>query len=76
MNRVFSNGPLRDFVINPFTDMLHKSTRLYVAAPFVTETGDLLIAAKGGTSVDLLVGLNMADVAARNLQRDTESMVG
>jgi phosphatidylserine/phosphatidylglycerophosphate/cardiolipin synthase-like enzyme len=37
---------------------MHNSGRLYIAAPYVTETGDLLSAAKRGISVDLLVGLN------------------
>jgi len=58
MNRVFSNGPLKDFVINPFKSMVHQSTRLWIAAPYVTMTHDLVEAAKGGKSVYLLVGLN------------------
>lgn len=58
MRRVFSNGPLRDFVINPFTDILNNSTNLHIAAPYVTETTDILRAVKNGKSVNLLVGLN------------------
>jgi hypothetical protein len=58
MNRVFSNGPSRDFVINPFKNMVLKSNRLWIAAPFVTMTQDLAEAAKAGKSVYLLVGLN------------------
>ena len=58
MNRVFSNGPTKDFVINPFRSMVQKSTHLWIAAPYVTMTGDLLDAATGGKSVFLLVGLN------------------
>jgi hypothetical protein len=58
MRRVFSNGPSKDFVINPFTSLVHKSGRVHIAAPYVTKTDELVQAAKVGTSVDLLVGLN------------------
>jgi hypothetical protein len=58
MNSVFSNGPTKDFVINPFTDLTLETAQLYIAAPYVTETGQLLSAAKNGVSVKLLVGLN------------------
>jgi hypothetical protein len=58
MKRVFSNGPAKDFVVNPFTSLVSDSTELYIAAPYVTETAELLVAAKNGKSVKLLVGLN------------------
>ncbi len=58
MRRVFSNGPSKDFVVNPFTELVTESSRIYVAAPYVTKTEDLLAAAKNGRHVDLLVGLN------------------
>jgi hypothetical protein len=58
MNRVFSNGPSKDFVINPFKNMVRKSTRLWIAAPYVTMTQELLEGAVSGKSVYLLVGLN------------------
>jgi len=58
MKRIFSNGPAKDYVFNPLTRMMHRSTRLCIAAPYVTETGDLLSVSKSGTSVDLLIGLN------------------
>lgn len=58
--RVFSNGPSKDFVVNPFTELLAESSRIYVASPFVTKTEELLEAAKNGKRVDLLVGLNTA----------------
>lgn len=38
--------------------MVHQSTRLWIAAPYVTMTQDLLEAATKGKSVYLLVGLN------------------
>jgi hypothetical protein len=60
MNRVFSNGPSKDFVINPFQSMARKSSRLWVAAPYVTMTQDLLEGALNGKSVYLLVGLNVS----------------
>jgi hypothetical protein len=58
MRRVFSNGPSKDFVINPFRSLVHKSGRVHIAAPYVTKTDELVQAAKVGKSVDLLVGLN------------------
>jgi hypothetical protein len=58
MSRAFSNGPLKDFVVNPYRDLVFESTRVYAAAPYVTKTEDLLKAARKGTAVDLLVGLN------------------
>jgi phosphatidylserine/phosphatidylglycerophosphate/cardiolipin synthase-like enzyme len=58
MGRVFSNGPLKDFVINPFRNMAAESTQLCIAAPYVIMTDDLAAAANSGKSVCLLVGLN------------------
>jgi hypothetical protein len=34
MSRLFSNGPLKDFVINPYGQMVQDSTRLWIAAPY------------------------------------------
>jgi PLD-like domain len=58
MSRVFSNGLAKDYVINPFRTMAHRSDNLWIAAPFVTTTEDLLNASKQGKSVFLLAGLN------------------
>jgi hypothetical protein len=58
MSRAFSNGPLKDFVVKPYEDLVSRSSRVYAAAPYVTETGELLEAARKGKAVDLLVGLN------------------
>jgi hypothetical protein len=59
MQRIFSNGPvLKDFVINPFMDLVANSTSLLVAAPFVTKTDELIQAAKNGRDVKLIVGVN------------------
>jgi phosphatidylserine/phosphatidylglycerophosphate/cardiolipin synthase-like enzyme len=60
MRRIFSNGPAKDFVSNPFSALVAKSRHIYVAAPFVTQTDMLAEAARGGKSVELLVGLNAA----------------
>lgn len=60
MTRVYSNGPLRDFVFNPFKAMLQGCSEVYVAAPYVTVTDDLAEAARRGISVRLLVGLNLS----------------
>jgi PLD-like domain len=58
MNRIFSNGPAKDFVINPLRSMAAQSTLLCIAAPYVTMTEDLVDAANAGRSVRLIVGLN------------------
>ena len=58
MNRVFSNGPSKDFVINPFTKLASGATQISIAAPYVTKTDELIRAARSGKRVDLLVGLN------------------
>jgi hypothetical protein len=60
VNRVFSNGPSRDFVLKPYERLISKSKHLYIAAPYVTKTDELVQAARAGKSVDLLVGLNAA----------------
>ncbi len=60
MGRVFSNGPSKDFVINPFTTLASSATQIFIAAPYVTKTDELIRAAKSGKRVDLLVGLNAA----------------
>lgn len=58
MRRIYSNGPDKDFVINPFNRLISGSGRLFVAAPYVTKTDELARAAHAGKSIDLLVGLN------------------
>lgn len=60
MNRVFSNGGPGDFVINPFDDLIRRSSHLYFAAPYFTHPDSIIAAAKGGKTVQLLVGLNSA----------------
>jgi phosphatidylserine/phosphatidylglycerophosphate/cardiolipin synthase-like enzyme len=60
MNRIFSNGPLKDFVINPFSQLAASSARLYLAAPYFTEADPLRDAARAGKSIQLIVGLNAA----------------
>ena len=34
MNRIYSNGPLKDFVVNPFNRLIMNTSRLYLAAPY------------------------------------------
>ena len=60
MTKVYSNGPSKDFVINPFTDLIAKSSQLHLAAPYFTQPEKLLEAARNGKSVQLLIGLNEA----------------
>ena len=60
MSRIFSNGPNKDFVINPFTHLIAESSRLHLAAPYFTQPDQLLKAAREGKTVQLLIGLNEA----------------
>ena len=58
MDRLFSNGPAKDFVINPFTRLIEGASQLCLAAPYFTEAEPLVEAARRGKRVQLLVGLN------------------
>lgn len=60
MNKVFSNGPEKDFVINPFYKLIANSSHIFLAAPYFTDAEPVLEALKQGNSVQLLVGLNSA----------------
>jgi hypothetical protein len=60
MKRVFSNGPSKDYVINPFNRLIGKSSSLHLAAPYFTMAGPVVDAAKNGKAVQLLIGLNAA----------------
>lgn len=60
MNRIYSNGPTGDFVLNPFTRLMAGSSQLHLAAPFFTEADPLHQAAKEGKSIQLIIGLNAA----------------
>jgi phosphatidylserine/phosphatidylglycerophosphate/cardiolipin synthase-like enzyme len=58
MNRLFSNGPLRDFVYNPLARLINAASRLHLAAPYFTRPELIINAARAGKSVQLLIGLN------------------
>src|SRR5690348_13168186 len=60
MNRIFSNGPRKDYVINPFSRLIAGASRLHLAAPYFTHADPILDAVKHGKSVQLLIGLNAA----------------
>jgi hypothetical protein len=60
MSTLYSNGPNKDFVIQPYQKLIAETQSLFVASPFVTLTKDLADAANQGKSVCLLVGLNVA----------------
>lgn len=60
MNRIYSNGLQKDFVINPFYKLAASSTRIFLAAPYFTEPEPVFEALKFGSKVQLLVGLNSA----------------
>jgi len=58
MPRIFSNSPSGDFVLNPYRKMVCTSKVIWIAAPYVTATDELLEAQKAGKEVRLIVGLN------------------
>jgi hypothetical protein len=58
MYRIYSNGPSKDFVINPFNVLASESSKLYLAAPYFTVATPILDAVSTGKTVQLLVGLN------------------
>jgi hypothetical protein len=60
MNRVFSNGPSRDFVFNPFSSLITKAKHVQLAAPYFTDFDEIVGSARAGTSIQLLIGLNSA----------------
>lgn len=60
MGQVYSNGPTKDFVINPFKRLAARASRLHLAAPFFTAHELVLEAVRQGKIVQLLVGLNAA----------------
>ncbi|ANL49433.1 phospholipase D-like domain-containing protein (plasmid) [Rhizobium phaseoli] len=60
MSRIFSNGPAKDFVFNPFSKLIKTSSSVQLAAPYFTEAQGILEAAAIGKQVRLLVGLNSA----------------
>lgn len=60
MDRIYSNGPLKDFVRKPFDRLVAGSCRLHLAAPYFTLADPVLAAVRIGKSVQLLVGLNVA----------------
>ena len=53
MDRLFSNGPSKDFVLNPFNRLVLNSSRLYLAAPYFTAGDAVRDAVKAGKSVQL-----------------------
>ncbi|MCY4305081.1 MAG: phospholipase D family protein [Aestuariivita sp.] len=59
-NKIFSNGPDNDFVINAFIRLIETSSHLHFATPYFTRSDILLKAAGKGKTVELLIGLNEA----------------
>ncbi|MHA6345373.1 phospholipase D-like domain-containing protein [Roseivivax sp. CAU 1761] len=60
MSRLYSNGPQKVFVINPFTHLIDGSQHMHLAAPYFTQADPLLEATRKGKTVQLLIGLNEA----------------
>ena len=59
MREIFSNHPdHKDYVLNPFQQMLMGSTCALLAAPYFTVAEPLVEAARKGIKVQLLIGLN------------------
>lgn len=60
MPRLFSNGPDKDYVFNPFSQSLAKVASAYLAAPYFTLARPLLEAARRGCAIQAIIGLNPA----------------
>ena len=64
MSRVFSNGPNNDYVSSAFSQLLKDATFAHLASPIFADAkklvSDLILAAKKGKRIRLLVGLNQA----------------
>ena len=59
MREIFSNHPdHKDYVLNPFQQMLMESTCAQLAAPYFTDAEPIAEAARKGVKVQLLIGLN------------------
>ena len=58
MPRIYSNGPSKDFVGNPFNRLLMAGRTAYLAAPYFTLATPIVEAAKRGVNVQVIVGLN------------------
>ena len=58
MVRIFTNGPRKDYVINPFNELADGASQIYLAAPYFTKAEPILDAVKKGSQVQLLIGLN------------------
>ena len=59
MPTVYSNSPIaKDWVRRPFEQLAQSSTRLWLAAPYFSETAAILAAVALGKPVQLLIGLN------------------
>ena len=58
MTRILSNGGHGNFVMNPFSELLHDASSVQLASPYFTHADPLRAAARDGGSIRLLVGLN------------------
>ena len=77
MQRIFSNGPTKDFVRNPFSTLLREGMSLQLAAPYFTSADEIVEAASAGKEIKLLIGLNSAthpDAVAK-VQKSTNIIV-
>ena len=58
MNRLFSNRGSANYVINPYQEQTNRSIEILIAAPYVTKTEQIVIAAQAGKKIKLIVGIN------------------
>jgi phospholipase D-like protein len=58
MNRLFSNRGVANYVINPYQEQISQSSEILIAAPYVTKTEQLVVAAQAGKKISLIVGIN------------------
>lgn len=60
VTRIFSNGPTGDFVINPYERLMEQANHICLAAPYYTESKQIVQGAAAGKKFQVLVGLNSA----------------
>ena len=58
--KIFSNGPAGDFVINPYERLMDEADHICLAAPYYTESKQIVRGAAAGKRFQVLVGLNSA----------------
>ena len=58
MRKIFSNGTSGDYVMNPYNRLVEEASQIYLAAPYFTESKQIVEGVAAGKRFQLLVGLN------------------